>query len=117
LGVGSGDILETEFYRVIQDVGTDIDLPFCIELSLAVGRLNLGAIKVIYWAGYSLENIPADLQAACLELAAWNFNRYKGRRIGMSGNIKGAGIQGEHFELVMPENVKLILEPYKRKIL
>jgi hypothetical protein len=59
--------------------------------------------------------VPADLASACMELAAWNMNRYRGRRIGMTGNIKGAGIQGEHFEMSMPENVRKLLEPYKRK--
>jgi hypothetical protein len=66
---------------------------------------------------YTMPHIPADLSAACLELASWNLNRYKGRRIGMSGNIRGAGIQGEHFELSMPENVKILLEPYRRRII
>jgi len=63
------------------------------------------------------EKIPTDLSAACLELATWNLNRYRGKRIGMSGNIKGAGVQGEHFELSMPENVKALIEPYKRKVI
>jgi hypothetical protein len=54
--------------------------------------------------------VPADLAAACLELAAWNMNRYKGRRIGMSG-------KGENFELTMPANVCKLLEPYKRKVI
>jgi len=76
---------------------------------------NLTAIKVIYLAGYKHCDVPADLSAACLELASWNFNRYKGRRVGMSGNIRGSGVQGEHFEMSMPENVRLLLEPYRRK--
>jgi len=59
--------------------------------------------------------VPSDLSAACLELASWNMNRYRGRRVGMTGNIRGAGKEGEHFEMSMPENVKLLLEPYKRK--
>jgi len=145
LGVGSGEILETEFYRVIPDCGTDIDLPFSIELSPALKRYrNLSAIKAVYWAGYvvnphpcgftttefatqtpakametaaSMPLIPSDLSAVCLELASWNMSRYKGRRVGMTGNIKGAGIQGEHFEMSMPENVKQLLEPYKRKMI
>jgi hypothetical protein len=35
----------------------------------------------------------------------------------MTGNIRGAGIQGEHFEPSMPENVRALLEPYRRKVL
>jgi len=45
----------------------------------------------------------------------WNFQRYKGRRVGLTGNIRGGGKDGEHFEMSMPENVRQLLEPYKRK--
>jgi len=61
--------------------------------------------------------VPADLAAACMKLAAWNFNRYRGKRIGMSGNIRGSGVQGEHFEMSMPINVRKLLEPYKRRVI
>jgi len=113
----TSEILEPELYCVIPDCGTDNDIPFDISFSPAVERLRFSAIKVIYYSGYEVGKIPADLAAACLELASWNFNRYKSKRIGMTGNIKGAGIQGEHFELSLPENVQLLLEPYKRRII
>jgi len=113
----TSEILEPDLYCVIPDCGTDNDIPFDISFSPAVERLRFSAIKVIYYSGYEKDNIPADLAAACLELASWNFNRYKSKRIGMTGNIKGAGIQGEHFELSIPENVKLLLEPYKRRVI
>jgi hypothetical protein len=110
-GVGSGEILETEFYTVVPECGIDIDLPFSISLSPTFLRYRgLFAIKVVYYAGYPECKIPADLTAACLELASWNLNRYRGRHIGMTGNTKT-----EHLELSMPENVKLLLEPYRRK--
>jgi hypothetical protein len=35
----------------------------------------------------------------------------------MTGNIRGVGKEGEHFELSMPENVKQLLEPYRRKVI
>jgi len=137
------EILEPDLYCVIPDCGTDNDIPFDISFSPAVERLRFSAIKVIYYSGYvvnpppcglttrefasqtpsrldtaaSMPLVPADLAAACLELASWNFNRYKSKRIGMTGNIRGAGVQGEHFELSMPENVKLLLEPYRRRVL
>ena len=105
----NGEFLEPEFYCVQHDE---------LYLSPALRRYpGLKAIKVIYWAGYALGNVPPDLATACLELAAWNFNRYKGKRIGMTGNIRGAGKEGEHFEQSMPENVKNLLEPYKRKVI
>jgi hypothetical protein len=113
--ISNGWIIEPEFYRALPDCGTDIDIQFSVELSPAVARLGCKAIKVVYWAGYSAGKVPADLASACLELASWNMNRYRGRRVGMTGNIRGAGKEGEHFEMSMPENVKLLLEPYRRK--
>jgi hypothetical protein len=113
---GNGEMLEPEFYHAVPDCGLDIDLPFYISLSPALKRYPaLSSVKAVYWAGYPIGKVPADLSSACLEFASWNFNRYKGKRIGMTGNIRGAGKEGEHFELSMPENVKSLLEPYRRK--
>ena len=113
---GNGEMLEPEFYSVVPDCGTDYDLPFAIELSLAFKYYKgLSAVKAVYWAGYPFDFVPSDLAAACMELAVWNFNRYKGKRVGMTGNILGAGKEGEHFEWSMPENVRALLEPYRRK--
>ena len=141
--IGSGELLEPDFYSVIPDCGTDYDLPFRLSLSRAIQRQSgISSIKAVYWAGYvvephpcgstttefatqtppeametaaSMPPVPADLSSACLELASWNMNRYKGRRVGMTGNVRGGGKDGEHFELSMPENVKQLLEPYRRK--
>jgi hypothetical protein len=139
-------LLETEFYHAIPDCGLDDDIPFSILLSPALKRYRgLSAVKVVYWAGYvvnphpcgfttrsfceaktpakaritaaSLPHVPPDIASACLELAAWNMNRYRGRRIGMTGNIRGTGKEGEHFEMSMPENVKQLLEPYRRRVI
>jgi hypothetical protein len=117
LEMSNGEIIEPEFYRVLPDCGADIDIPFSIEFSPAVVRMGSKAVKAVYFAGYAPNNVPADLAAACLELASWNMSRYRGRRVGMTGNIKGAGIQGEHFEMSMPENVRTLLEPYKRRVI
>ena len=140
----NGMLIEPEFYRVIPNLDCFEDIPYFIELSPALKRYpGLTAVKVIYWAGYvvnphpcgfttrsfryaktpakasktaaSMPPVPADLASACLELAAWNMNRYKGRRIGMTGNVRGAGKDGEHFELATPKNVLALLEPYRRK--
>jgi hypothetical protein len=72
-------------------------------------------IKVRYLAGYSPGKAPADLASACLELAAWNMSRYRGRRIGMTGNVRGSGKDGEHLEKSIPEQVRQLLEPYQRR--
>jgi hypothetical protein len=110
------DIIEPEFYVVVPDVTSKDEIQYTIILSPAVLRLrSLAGFKVIYRAGYDRNNVPADLAAACLELASWNFHRYKGRRVGMTGNLKGSGKDGEHFEMSIPENVKRLLEPYRRK--
>lgn len=112
------NILEPDFYDIVPDCETEYDLPFCLSLSPAIRRYrNIEAIKVIYTAGYKPNNVPGDLAAACFELASWNMNRYRGRRIGMTGNVRGSGKDGEHFEMTMPENVKALLEPYKRKVI
>ena len=111
----NGQILEPEFYRPMTGCDYKDELPFELLLSASLKRYQLTAIKVLYWAGYEHGSVPADLSAACLELASWNFNRYKGRRVGISGNIRGSGVQGEHFEMSIPENVKALIEPYRRK--
>jgi hypothetical protein len=113
---GAGDILEPEFYQVIPDCGTDDDIPFSILLSTALKRYReLTAVKAVYLAGYASGKVPSDLASACMELASWNMSRYKGRRLGMTGNIRGGGKDGEHFEMSMQENVRTLLEPYRRK--
>jgi hypothetical protein len=113
---GNSEILEPDFYNVIPDCGTDCDFPFCLSLSRAIQRSGgISAIKVVYWAGYNKGSVPPDLASACLELASWNMNRYRGRRVGMTGNVRGGGKEGEHFEMSMPENVRSLLEPYRRK--
>ena len=111
-----GEIIEPDFYNVIPDCGTYEDIPYSISFSRSLKRYQgLTAFKAVYWAGYSVGGVPPDLASACLELASWNMNRYRGRRIGMTGNVRGTGKEGEHFELSMPENVRSLLEPYRRK--
>ena len=118
------EFIEPEFYRVIPDCGCNEDIPFSLSFSPAVKRFRgLIAVKVVYTAGYSVgksgtpSGVPADLAAACMELASWNMGRYKGRRIGMTGNVRGSGRDGEHFEISVPENVRQLLEPYRRRVM
>jgi uncharacterized phiE125 gp8 family phage protein len=105
-------IVDPELCRMAPEIGTVEDAPFCLSVSPAVRLVRgLSGLRVLYRAGYAAGRVPADLGSACLELAAWNLNRYRGRRIGMMGNGKG----GEQLETSMPENVKMLLEPYRRK--
>jgi hypothetical protein len=115
----SNEIIEPELYSVIPACGTDDDIPFYLSLSPALLRYkNIIAIKTIYYAGYAPDNVPPDLACACLELAVWNMGRYKGRRVGMTGTARGnGGLTGERFEMAMPENVRGLLEPYRRKVI
>jgi hypothetical protein len=57
-------------------------------------------IKVVYFAGYKMDEVPADLKNACYELAAWNYARNKK----VISDDEG-----------MPVNVREMLEPFKRK--
>ena len=113
--IDNDSLIEPQFYRPM--IGNDYneEMPFELLLSSSLKPHRIFAIRVNYLAGYAVGSVPANLSAACLELASWNFNRYKGKRIGMSGNIRGAGVQGEHFEMSIPENVKALIEPYRRK--
>jgi hypothetical protein len=112
--------VEPDFYTLLPELEpegeegleTGQDIPHTLRLSPALGQLpGLTAFKAVYRAGYGCGNAPADLASACLELAAWNMARYRGRRIGMTGN----GKEGEHPKASMPENVRLLVEPYKRR--
>ena len=119
----AGELLEPDFYRVIPELEAETgerpeDTAFSLSLFPAMRRgRGLGAVKAVYRAGYASGEAPADLASACLELAAWNMSRYRGRRIGVIGNVRGAGKDGEHLEASMPENVRLLLEPYKRRVI
>jgi hypothetical protein len=134
---GPGNLVDPKHYYCLPEPSTDTegggspldegiheDIAFSLVLRppFRLGREEMG-IKVRYLAGYSPGKagdpcgVPADLASACLELAAWNMTRYRGRRIGMTGNVRGSGKDGEHLETSMPENVRLLLEPYKRRMI
>jgi hypothetical protein len=111
-------IVEPELYHTVPECGEFENIPFSLSVSPALRLVReLSGLKVHYRAGYSPGKVPADLASACLELAAWNMSRYRGRRIGMTGNIRGGGKDGEHLETSMPENVRFLLEPYRRRVI
>jgi len=110
-------IVEPDFYCCEPEAGKGFDLPTSLVLSRGL-RIRRGerSLRVVYKSGYVTGQVPSDLTSACLELAAWNMSRYKGRRIGMTGSVRGQG-NGEHLEMSMPENVRALLEPYRRKLI
>jgi hypothetical protein len=112
------NLVESKHYYCLPDEGIHEDIPFSLILRppSRLTREEMG-IKVRYLAGYSPGKTPADLASACLELAAWSMSRYRGRRVGMTGNVRGTGKDGEHLEASMPENVRQLLEPYKRRVI
>jgi uncharacterized phiE125 gp8 family phage protein len=113
----SENLIDPQYYYCLPDTGICEDIPFSLVLR-PLPRLTEGAgIKVRYAAGYVPGEAPADLASACLELAAWNMSRYRGRRIGVTGNVRGSGKDGEHLESSMPENVRMLLEPYMRRVI
>jgi hypothetical protein len=129
LGMSNGEVIGAEFYRVIPDLEGEAgagpeDTVYSLYLSPALRLMRgVSVLKVCYWAGYEAGEVPPDLASACLELAAWNMSRYRGPPprsgflIGMTGNVRGNGKEGEHLEISMPENVRLLLEPYKRRMI
>jgi hypothetical protein len=89
-------MLEPDFYSIVPECGAAMDTPFALILSPALRVMRCEkSLRAIYEAGYAANAVPADLVAACLELASWNLTRYKGRRIGLTGNIRGNGRDGE----------------------
>jgi hypothetical protein len=115
---GPGNLVDPQYYYCLPDEGIHEDIPFSLVLRppYRLAREEMG-IRVRYLAGYAPGKAPPDLASACLELAAWNMSRYRGRRIGMTGNVRGSGKDGEHLEASMPENVQRLLEPYKRRVI
>jgi hypothetical protein len=117
----TGEPLEPDLYRVIPDLEEETgekpeDTVYSLSLSSALNQgWGPSAVKAVYRAGYGYGEAPADLASACLELAAWNMSRYRGKRIGMTGSVRGSGKDGEHLEASMPENVRFLLEPYRRR--
>jgi hypothetical protein len=93
------NLVDPKHYYCIPDEGIHEDIPFSLVLRPPRGlvREEMG-IQVRYLAGYSTGKAPPDLASACLELAAWNMTRYKGRRIGMTGNVRGSRKDGDHLE-------------------
>jgi uncharacterized phiE125 gp8 family phage protein len=113
------ELIEPGCYSLCPEIEERLDIPYTLRLAPTVGRRfpGVSAFKAVYRAGYMPGTIPADLASACLELAAWHMSRYRGKRIGMTGNIRGSGKDGEHLEASMPENVRGLLEPYRRRII
>jgi uncharacterized phiE125 gp8 family phage protein len=103
-------IIHPDLYR-LEPIEKLENIPYQITLSPVVShRFRGGTLKVVYKAGYTSTDVPADLKAACLELAMWNMKRYK-QRAGRSEQLA----KKEREEISLPENVRMLLEPYRRR--
>jgi hypothetical protein len=108
-GIGDGD------YRLLPGSEVNADLPFYLVFEKAALLRLDEKIRVEYQAGHTQDEIPTDLALAYFKLTSWNMGRYRNKRIGMGTVVKGWG--ADRFEASMPENVKFLLEPYRRKVL
>jgi uncharacterized phiE125 gp8 family phage protein len=115
--LGPETLIAPDAYYTLPDAGKDEDIPFFLAFRTSRLRYGEKVLKVKYTAGYAPGDVPPDLKAACLELAAWNMSRYRGRRIGLTGSVRGHAGEGEHLEMSLPQNVKQLLEPYRRKMI
>jgi hypothetical protein len=108
--------LDPEHYYCTPEILDAEDLISTLTLTPPY-RLPRGrkSIRVIYTAGYSVEEVPPDVKQAVIEIVAWNQTRYRSRRIGSTGTVRGSGRESEGLELTIPENARLLLEPYRRR--
>jgi hypothetical protein len=112
------ELVEPDFYHTIPDCTDSEDMPFCLSVSQSLKMVRgMGALKIQYWAGYTTGKVPPDLASACMELAVWNMARFRGKKIGVTGAARGRSNNGEHLEIRMSENVRQLLEPYRRHFL
>jgi hypothetical protein len=117
------ELIEPDFYHTAdlgsEPDGDDVDdIPFCLSVSPGVRMIRrISALKIHYWAGYQTVEVPADLASACMELAEWNMKRFQCGKIGVAGTVGGKSVNGEHLERSMPEQVRLLLKPYQRRMI
>lgn len=108
--------IDPEHYYCTPDPVDAEDLIMTLTLTPPYGiPRGRKSIKVVYTAGYSVEEVPPDIKQSVTEIIAWNQARYRSRRIGATGTIRGSGREAEGLELTIPENALLLLEPYRRR--
>jgi hypothetical protein len=78
--------------------------------TLPLGRK---CVKIVYHAGFMNDEIPADLQMAVIELVAWNYARIRTKQVGVKASVTGR--DAPDLESSIPENVKQLLEPFRRR--
>jgi len=102
-------------YSIEPEPGQGLDCPASLVLAPAIRQMGrMDAIRVEYCAGYRAGAAPADLAAACMEIAAWKMSRH--RRGGMVMTERAGGVPGDwRLEATMPQSARNLLEPYRRR--
>jgi hypothetical protein len=105
------------------DTGTAVDSGDLFILSdtmiQALGYIfsqtALGAVKVVYVAGYA--TIPAEIEHAANVLTCQMFKQAKGERFGLTGQVLSAAAGAVKVDIIidLPPDVKSILEKYRRQ--
>ena len=73
-------------------------------------------IKVLYTAGYNSETLPDDLQMAVCETVSWLYKRMKARQIGVTQLVDERNRASRFtYDKTLPDHVREILEPYRKK--
>ena len=107
-------IVSKDFYNCHIPSAND-DGEYQSEIILAAGYAfpkGRNNIEVIYNAGYKEEDTPVDLKTAAAELVEWTYKRLNNRQIG-EVNLKYG--QKTQLSTKIPDHVRELLEPYRRK--
>ena len=108
---GADGSVSPAYYDLSPEAGAMVNVPHILRLLISDYALRGKMTNVKYTAGYYMTNVMPDLKEACFELTAWKYQRHNNRFTFVAGN-KGAG-----FESKMPERVKELLEPYRRRVI
>ena len=102
---GSTTLIDEDDYQVYTNGG---------YIVVTNAGLDVGArvIKVVYNGGYS--TIPYDLKMACIELAAYWYEKYKSHRVGLKSVSNDAG--SDTYIEDMPGAVKQAIARYSEKV-
>jgi hypothetical protein len=123
ISAGASALVEPDFYQITPECEGHgwaglLDLPAFITLSQGLRLVpEVSAFKVMYKAGYCLRHVPADLASACMELGLWNYTRLRGKKAGTGGRCYTGRADPAPTGVSLPENVRVLLEPYRRKMI
>ena len=101
---GSDHLVSADDYENISQQGI-------IKITGTALDVGVQVIKVVYDAGYT--TVPYDLKMACIELAAFWYEKFKSHRIGLQSVSNTAGTNS--YVEDMPGLVKQTIERYRRK--